>query len=78
MTVHTDSSELLIAQTQVMRPAVSKGVRWLLDKSPDAMTASPIGLYFAKLWYFEQLYPLIFTLSALEQVNRFYSTISQG
>jgi squalene-hopene/tetraprenyl-beta-curcumene cyclase len=28
---------------------------------------SPIGLYFAKLWYYEKLYPLIFTVSALGQ-----------
>ena len=27
--------------------------------------ASPIGFYFAKLWYFERLYPLIFTVGAL-------------
>ena len=26
---------------------------------------SPIGFYFAKLWYFERLYPLIFTVGAL-------------
>tara|TARA_B100001179_G_scaffold203895_1_gene166307 strand:+ start:101 stop:382 length:282 start_codon:yes stop_codon:yes gene_type:complete len=41
-----------------------RGVRWLkkqLDFQP-----SPIGLYFAKLWYSEKLYPLIFTASALK------------
>lgn len=27
--------------------------------------AAPIGLYFARLWYFEKLYPLIFAASAL-------------
>ena len=26
---------------------------------------SPIGFYFAKLWYFERLYPLVFTVAAL-------------
>ena len=31
---------------------------------------SPIGLYFAKLWYYEKLYPLIFTVSALGQALR--------
>jgi squalene-hopene/tetraprenyl-beta-curcumene cyclase len=29
------------------------------------MTPSPIGLYFAKLWYYEKLYPLIFTVASL-------------
>ena len=26
---------------------------------------SPLGFYFAKLWYYEDLYPLIFTVAAL-------------
>ena len=28
---------------------------------------APIGFYFAKLWYFEALYPLIFTVAALRK-----------
>ena len=32
--------------------------------------AAPIGLYFAKLWYDEALYPLLFTVAALERVGR--------
>jgi squalene-hopene/tetraprenyl-beta-curcumene cyclase len=32
--------------------------------------AWPIGFYFAKLWYHEQLYPLIFTVAALGKVLR--------
>jgi squalene-hopene/tetraprenyl-beta-curcumene cyclase len=32
--------------------------------------SSPIGLYFAKLWYYEKLYPLVFTVSALGQSIR--------
>ncbi|MEM6688830.1 MAG: prenyltransferase/squalene oxidase repeat-containing protein [Planctomycetota bacterium] len=31
--------------------------------------ASPIGFYFAKLWYHEKLYPLIFTTAALGRVK---------
>jgi squalene-hopene/tetraprenyl-beta-curcumene cyclase len=31
---------------------------------------SPIGFYFAKLWYFEKLYPLIFTVAALGRAVR--------
>jgi len=30
---------------------------------------APIGLYFAKLWYFERLYPLIFAAGALSKRN---------
>lgn len=35
-----------------------------LEADPG-MEAAPIGLYFARLWYFERLYPLIFSVSAL-------------
>ena len=47
--------------------AVQRGLGWLLDQveAGTFRQPSPIGLYFAKLWYFEQLYPIIFTVSAL-------------
>ena len=32
--------------------------------SPE-LSAAPIGLYFARLWYYEELYPLVFALSGL-------------
>jgi squalene-hopene/tetraprenyl-beta-curcumene cyclase len=50
------------------RGAVARGVTWL-DQATNGgrnFPASPIGLYFARLWYSEQLYPLIFTVEALE------------
>jgi squalene-hopene/tetraprenyl-beta-curcumene cyclase len=31
---------------------------------------APIGFYFARLWYYERLYPRIFTLTALGQAAR--------
>ncbi len=39
--------------------------------------ASPIGFYFAKLWYYERLYPLIFTLSALKAAAGFWEDREQ-
>jgi squalene-hopene/tetraprenyl-beta-curcumene cyclase len=30
---------------------------------------SPIGFYFAKLWYYEKLYPLVFAAGAMERVR---------
>ncbi|MEZ6048427.1 MAG: hypothetical protein R3C11_23215 [Planctomycetaceae bacterium] len=47
---------------------ISKGLNWLCEAvETDRYTEpSPIGFYFAKLWYFERLYPLIFTVSALQ------------
>ena len=51
------------------RAAARRGVAWLI-KETDAgrrMEPAPIGFYFAKLWYFERLYPLVFTVAALEK-----------
>ena len=47
--------------------ASQRGLDWLIDKvqSENFRNPVPIGLYFAKLWYFERLYPIIFTVSAL-------------
>jgi squalene-hopene/tetraprenyl-beta-curcumene cyclase len=38
-----------------------------LLESPGAAPA-PIGLYFARLWYYEKLYPIIFATSALGRI----------
>lgn len=53
---------------------VARGVDWLVRgvEADLHRKSSPIGFYFAKLWYYETLYPLIFTVSALGQtVERF-------
>jgi squalene-hopene/tetraprenyl-beta-curcumene cyclase len=49
--------------------ACRRGLNWLLDRVEDDSfrMPQPIGLYFAKLWYFERLYPMIFTASALRR-----------
>jgi squalene-hopene/tetraprenyl-beta-curcumene cyclase len=51
--------------------AVSNGVSWLVEQTKEdgSVTASPIGLYFARLWYFEELYPVIFAVSALQKAK---------
>ncbi|MFO0800567.1 MAG: prenyltransferase/squalene oxidase repeat-containing protein, partial [Gemmataceae bacterium] len=52
--------------------AVRRGVAWLVEavETGRFREASPIGFYFAKLWYFEKLYPLIFTVAALGRAAR--------
>ncbi|MCI0703447.1 MAG: squalene--hopene cyclase [Planctomycetia bacterium] len=52
--------------------AVERGLLWLVEavESGRFHEASPIGFYFAKLWYFEKLYPLIFTVAALGRAVR--------
>jgi squalene-hopene/tetraprenyl-beta-curcumene cyclase len=50
--------------------AIPRGVSWLVRNTNrgETMDPSPIGFYFAKLWYFERMYPLVFTVSAMERV----------
>ena len=47
--------------------AAQRGVEWLIRAvESDCVDESwPIGFYFAKLWYFEKMYPLVFAASAL-------------
>ena len=46
---------------------MQSGIHWLITATENGthFPTSPIGLYFARLWYHEQLYPVIWTLSAL-------------
>jgi len=52
--------------------AAEEGLRWLVEsvETNRHQDASPIGFYFAKLWYYEKLYPLLFTLNALATARR--------
>ena len=44
--------------------ARDNGIHYLITHLDDP--PAPIGLYFAQLWYYEKMYPLVFSLSALE------------
>tara|TARA_R110002073_G_scaffold162735_1_gene318658 strand:- start:36 stop:491 length:456 start_codon:yes stop_codon:yes gene_type:complete len=63
----------LAAEVLLEFPAYRKnafdGISWLIDKVVDGSVCvpTPIGFYFARLWYFERLYPLIFAVSALRR-----------
>jgi squalene-hopene/tetraprenyl-beta-curcumene cyclase len=47
----------------------TSGINWLTEKNKsDGIIASPIGLYFASLWYDEELYPLTAYLECLSAV----------
>ena len=50
--------------------AIGRGCEWLVDTTARAHVAAPIGLYFARLWYYEELYPLIFALHGLAAARR--------
>lgn len=47
--------------------ACTRGLDWLREQIESGawQEPSPIGFYFAKLWYFERLYPLLHTVDAL-------------
>ncbi len=44
----------------------TSGINWLAEKTKsDGLIASPIGLYFASLWYDEEMYPITAYLECL-------------
>jgi squalene-hopene/tetraprenyl-beta-curcumene cyclase len=57
------------AATAKLLTAIKQGAARLVEetKSGTRFPAAPIGLYFARLWYHEELYPVIWTLGALNQ-----------
>ena len=64
---------LLAASTDTsLQPSVAKGLDWLIRAVEEDrhQQCSPIGFYFAKLWYYESLYPITFVAGALGQAVR--------
>ena len=55
-----------------LRAAIEGGLGWLTAAVAEGRhrESTPIGFYFAKLWYHERLYPLTFTVAALGQAIR--------
>ena len=60
--------------------AVGRGLEWLITHTDGGKVfpAAPIGLYFAKLWYDEALYPLAFTVTAFERSARLLDNPPSG
>jgi squalene-hopene/tetraprenyl-beta-curcumene cyclase len=56
--------------------ALRRGCAWLAAETREGRLTppAPIGLYFAKLWYSERLYPLIFTVWALARARKRLAT----
>jgi squalene-hopene/tetraprenyl-beta-curcumene cyclase len=52
--------------------AAERGLAWLIDhiEAGGLYEPTPIGFYFAKLWYYEKLYPIIFSVAALGRARR--------
>ena len=64
-------SENDIDAQAALEKAHDRGAQWLVEQvESGAWTKpSPIGFYFAKLWYFEKLYPMIATVAALTRLR---------
>jgi squalene-hopene/tetraprenyl-beta-curcumene cyclase len=64
---HLEAAHPCLPPAEDLRRAVAGGAAWLVERTCGGteFPPAPIGLYFAKLWYFERLYPIIFTVSAL-------------
>jgi squalene-hopene/tetraprenyl-beta-curcumene cyclase len=56
------------------RAPLERGLAWLVEhvERGHLYNPSPIGFYFAKLWYYEKLYPIIFTVAALGRARLRY------
>ena len=54
-------------------PEVRRAVDWLLSATKDGthFPCAPIGLYFARLWYHERLYPVVWTAQAFRSARVF-------
>lgn len=52
--------------------AVQQGISWLTEAVLEGRHAepAPLGFYFARIWYYERLYPQIFASRALAAANR--------
>ena len=70
--------EVLISAAP-QQQATLQGLSWLLDRVENGSygDTSPIGFYFAKLWYFEKLYPRIFTTAALHRAVSVFGQCSE-
>jgi squalene-hopene/tetraprenyl-beta-curcumene cyclase len=64
--------EVLLDAKPQAGEAVNRGLAWLVQQVEcgGLHDTSPIGFYFAKLWYFEKLYPIIFTVAALGRARQ--------
>lgn len=58
---------LLTASKGDFNRQIAAGANWLVNAVSTGRhrESSPIGFYFAKLWYYERLYPMIFTVETL-------------
>lgn len=66
------AAEILADAGNDAESAREAAAAWLADRieTSDWTTPTPIGFYFAKLWYYEKMYPLVFAVAALGRLRR--------
>jgi squalene-hopene/tetraprenyl-beta-curcumene cyclase len=69
--------EVLLDAGADAQAAVDRGLEWLSGQieAGGLAEATPIGFYFARLWYFEKLYPIIFSVAALGRARNMRAAI---
>ena len=61
-----EETSLAVSALAEVHPVESlRGINWLPEN--NNINAAPIGLYFAMLWYDEQMYPVIYNVEALRK-----------
>jgi squalene-hopene/tetraprenyl-beta-curcumene cyclase len=66
-----------LASNISLQKVIIKGLQWLVEaiQQDRHRQPTPIGFYFARLWYYESLYPLVFATSALGQAVRRFAPL---
>ena len=64
-----------IEETSVAVAALGDSAAWVVEatRNGEDTPPAPIGFYFARLWYYERLYPLIFAADALARASGYHS-----
>lgn len=64
--------EVLLEAGPEAEKACERGLAWLMTGVENGGLAhpTPIGFYFAKLWYYEKMYPIVFAVAALGRAVR--------
>jgi squalene-hopene/tetraprenyl-beta-curcumene cyclase len=74
--------EALLAapESPAVATVLAEAIPWLVRAIREGRhrEATPIGLYLAKLWYHEKLYPLTFSVAALGQAIRYFPLAAQS
>ncbi len=65
------AARALLGGDERTRKLALRAVDWLLSATKEGthFPAAPIGLYFARLWYHERLYPVVWTAQTLRAVR---------